>query len=291
MKQRHRSALKGGSGHGAKTQIVDCLRKLGHRHSLYTVFCDFVAMGAFAFSNRVDLTRFEQREKSYLDIVKRYARDEVNTLCQAFGMLAMAYEPDEATGLGTCFEDVLGEIFMALEFGNDRAGQFFTPMAVCRLTARLTLDEASVKAAIEQRGHLSVAEPAAGAGAMVIAVAEVLNEMGFDHQRHLVVTAVDISEAAVHMAYLQGAFLGIPAVIVHGNSLTMQEHAAWLTPGYVQAGFATEDIQRGRTRYLTDAFRTRPPENGPTATCADEPTPPDHDVGEQFLSEDQPRAA
>jgi hypothetical protein len=250
MKQKHRRALRAGSGNEAKLAIVDRLRTISQRHRLYQVFCDFVELAAICVSSRCDLIRAPARETRYLETVARYARDEVTIFCEALALLQMAYETD-STGMPVGFDDLLGEVFMALEFGNEYAGQFFTPMEVCRLISAATFDRDMVQAAIDERGYVSVGEPACGAGAMVIAAAGCLAEMGIDYRRHLLVTAVDVSLSAVHMAYLQCAFLGIPAVIVHGNSLTLEEYSAWLTPGYVLNGHATRDVRAGRERYLT----------------------------------------
>lgn len=255
MKQKHRRALRGGSGNPAKLAIVDRLRELGHRHRLYQVFCDFVEISAIALANRCDLIRAPAREARYMETIRRYSREELQTFCEALALLQMAYEVDGSTGLAYQFDDVLGETFMALEFGNDYAGQFFTPIDICRFMAQLTFDESGVRDAIERSGYVSVGEPACGAAAMIIAAAERLASMGIEYQKHMVVIAVDISETAVHMAFLQCAFLGIPAVIVHGNSLTLQEHSAWLTPMYVNNGHATRDIRAQRQHYLTEELR------------------------------------
>jgi type I restriction-modification system DNA methylase subunit len=68
--------------------------------------------------------------------------------------------------------DVLGEIFMELELGSKWKGQFFTPMSVCRATARVTLSDA--EKLISEKGFITVHEPSAGGGALIIAMAEAL---------------------------------------------------------------------------------------------------------------------
>ena len=39
------------------------------------------------------------------------------------------------------------------------------------------------------------------------------------------------------MAYIQLSYLGIPAVVVHGDSLAMQEYARFYTPVYMIGGW------------------------------------------------------
>lgn len=261
MKDGHKRALKAGPGNGAKLQIVERLQRMGHHRSLYEVYCDFVAAAAIAISNRVDLIRSAERELEYERITKRYSKQEITLFSESLALLRLSYgDPGHPTP--TNFDDVLGEIFMSLEFGNDAVGQFFTPSTICRLTSQLTFDERGVRAAIAERGYVSAMDPAVGAGAMLIAFAQILAERGIDYQKHLVVTGVDISLVAVQMAYLQCSLLDIPAVIVHGNSLTLQEHSAWLTPAYVRNGFATRDVIAGRSRYLVDRAMERPADTG-----------------------------
>lgn len=112
-------------------------------------------------------------------------------------------------------------------------------------------DEAGVRQRIEQRGYLTACEPAVGAGAMVIALAEVIRGMGINYQRHLHVTAIDIDPRAVHMAYVQFSLLHIPAVIVVGNALTLEEREHWFTPAHVLGGW-TARLQRDRPSELVE---------------------------------------
>jgi signal transduction histidine kinase len=41
----------------------------------------------------------------------------------------------------------------------------------------------------------------------------------------------------VHMSYLQLALLHIPAIVVHGNTLSVQEWSHWYTPAHVLGGW------------------------------------------------------
>jgi hypothetical protein len=72
---------------------------------------------------------------------------------------------------------------------------------------------------------------------MIIALAHAMREAGFNQQQTLHVTAVDVDIRAVHMAYIQLSLLHIPAVIVHGNALTLEEWSHWHTPARVLGGW------------------------------------------------------
>ena len=211
-------------------ELVKLFEKLAHRHDRWKVFADFCEMAATAWSNRVDPTHYEKREARYLEIVKTYDRSEMALFPQALGHLVMALE-DGMT-------DVLGRVFHALELHNKYAGQFFTPDAVCQMMAAVTVgDGAEVRERIARRGFVTAQEPAVGSGAMVIALAKAMMEAGINYQQHLHVTAVDVDPKCVHMAYVQFALLHIPAVVIHGNSLALQEYDHWHTPAHVMGGW------------------------------------------------------
>jgi len=102
--------------------------------------------------------------------------------------------------------------------------------------AKMTITD-DVEAKIADRGYVSASEPACGGGAMIIALAHERRDAGINFQQHLHVTAVDVDVKCVHMAYLQFSLLHIPAVVVHGNTLSMKEHSAWLTPAHIMGGW------------------------------------------------------
>ncbi len=68
---------------------------------------------------------------------------------------------------------------------------------------------------------------------MVIAAAHVLQDKQINYQQAMHATGVDVDIVAVHMAYIQLSLLHIPAVIQHGNSLSMEVWSTWKTPAHV----------------------------------------------------------
>jgi hypothetical protein len=193
------------------------------RYRRHEVFRDFCELAALSISNAVDKHQYDGREARYMDIIKRYTPEEAGRFSQMLGCLVLSLERD--------MKDALGAIFMSLELGDAFKGQFFTPYELSKLLAHLTLDDAA--AHIERRGYITLSEPACGAGSMVIACAETLREQDINYQTKLHVTAVDVDSTAVHMAYVQLALLHIPAIVVHGNSLTLKTYGHWVTPAHV----------------------------------------------------------
>ena len=81
-------------------------------------------------------------------------------------------------------------------------------------------------------------------GAMIIAMATALSAKGVNYQQCMHVTAIDTDLRAVHMAYLQFSLLGIPATVVHGNTLTLEQHSVWHTPAH-HLGLWGPKLRRG----------------------------------------------
>ncbi|MFM2287699.1 MAG: hypothetical protein RL684_842, partial [Pseudomonadota bacterium] len=212
-----------GFGH---REIAKILQGGGYAHDRHRVFRDCIEMMAIALSNAVDLVHREAREARYLEIVRRYKRDEIEAFCRVLAVLTNTLDAGPA--------DVLGAAFGELEVHNKDAGQFFTPFEVCRLMAGLMVgDGEAMRAKVASEGFVLASEPAVGAGAMVIALAEAMQNAGLNYQRHLHVTAVDVDARAAHMAYIQFSLLHIPAIVIVGNSITLETRETWYTPAHI----------------------------------------------------------
>lgn len=207
-----------------------------HRHE---VFRDFVAMGALAVQNA--FLRSPELEEEYLTIARQYKPDDMTRIAHLLGCLSGALECQSG--------DFLGQIFMSLEIGSTEMGQFFTPYSLSQLMARLTAG--NVKQQLEREPFIMLDEPAAGAGSMVIAFAEVLMEQGINPQQALFARCTDIDATAAHMCYLQLSYLGIPAEVVIGNTLTLKARRILRTPVWYLGNWS----QRLRERRAIEAFR------------------------------------
>lgn len=217
-----------------RKHIVRTIQRLSHRHSVWHVFADFCEMSALAIANAVDWPQRDAREAEYLRLVKRYTKEEMAEFPAMYGALVEAMEPGAADDLAAypSGRDVLGGVFHELELHNHWTGQYFTPYSVARMMAEMTVHDATT-AIIAERGYVTAQEPACGSGVMVIALADALAARKINYQQSLHVTAVDVDIKCVHMAYVQFSLLHIPAVIVHGNSLTLEEHSHWYTPAHI----------------------------------------------------------
>jgi hypothetical protein len=207
-------------------ELLRLFGSLAYRHSAWQAFADFAEAAAISISNAVDWPQRDTREERYMQIVQRYKPDELAVFPKMLAELTLALEEGPF--------DVMGRTFHDLELHNKWSGQVFSPYSLCRMMAKMTLsDEEDIRARIAARGFVTAQEPACGSGAMVIALAQEMKDLGINYQQHLHVTAVDVDPKCVHMAYLQFALLHIPAVIIHGNSLSLEEFGRWYTPAHI----------------------------------------------------------
>src|SRR5690606_30690366 len=170
--------------------------------------------------------RWDQNEARYMEVVRscRYPSETMRDMSNMLGIITMA--------LTECPKDFIGPIFMEVA-ANSQAGQFFTLPSISEMLARMTLENARetlYRAYYEQgRTRLELMEPTCGVGGMVLAANQVLREKGFDLAEEIHWTCVDIDWRAICGAFIQLELTGVPATMVHGNALTLEEWASWPT--------------------------------------------------------------
>jgi type I restriction-modification system DNA methylase subunit len=108
-----------------------------YKHGMLSVFTDALAMWAFALSNKFDLAAAERREKQYLEIAKRYSTDELKVLADIFVDVFILLSGCAVDGV---FDDYLGHLYMSMEIGNKKSGQFFTPYHISRMMAEMVVN-------------------------------------------------------------------------------------------------------------------------------------------------------
>lgn len=165
---------------------------------------------ACSISNSVDISHREEREKVYQTIQGKYTSAEISLMGEMFGMLVLAL--DENTD-----QDLLGEMYMTLELGNDHAGQFFTPYDVCRFMAEM--NSQNIKLLIQEKGWISAADPACGAGATLVAFINECRRQGINYQIDAFIVGQDIDFIVGMMCYIQLSLLGCAGYIVIGDTL------------------------------------------------------------------------
>ncbi len=200
-----------------KTAFVRLFGDTARYHHRGRVFEDLITCASISVEN--SWLKCESLEKEYLEVIGRYERADVERFPQLFGMII------EGVSLKS---DFLGSLFMELELGSTHMAQFFTPYEVSRLMAQIELVD--VEKHFQDQDFITVAEPACGAGGMMIAVADVLQERGFNPQKAMWAHCTDVDALAARLCYLQLSLLGIPGAVVVGNALTLQQRRVMLTP-------------------------------------------------------------
>ena len=206
--------------------IAKAYQQWPYRYRVRELFADSIEAFAISISNAIDHKHRQEREARYMEIVRRYDPEVVRAWPSIFAQVvnALADEPS----------DILGQVFHELEANNKAAGQFFTPNEIGKLMAFVNFSNTDeLQSAIDKKGYVSVSDPACGSGALLISSAIAFGAAGFNYQTKLHITATDIDRLAVHMVYIQLSLLHIPAIIIHGNSLSLEEHQHWFTPAHI----------------------------------------------------------
>lgn len=204
----------------ARRQFVSVFRDTARNLRRWEVFSDFITLAA----SELDMARIRTPEsiERCREICAKYGESDISNLHELFGLMVCALEAK--------FHDFLGAIFMELELGDDRNGQYFTPYSVQSLMAKMLMPD--VEQTIRREGFVTVSDPASGAGGMIVAYAEYLLEAGYNPSEQMFGSCIDIDPIAADMAFIQLSLLGIPAEVVTGNTLTMQLNRVRYTPVY-----------------------------------------------------------
>lgn len=240
----------------SRREFLRIFKQLTYRHRAWDIWRDFIVMFACALSNPVDKSHYDEREKRYLRIIKKYNKQEQNLFPELTAYTVMALEENPE-------QDFLGSIFMELNLGNDTNGQFFTPYNVCDLMAKIAIGDNVIKE-VNEKGYITIHDPCCGAGATLIAgiheARRQLEKEKLNYQNHILVVAQDIDETVALMCYIQRSLLGTAAYVKVGNTLTepiclgdMTENY-WFTPIYFSDVWTTRRLVRSMDSLLKGGY-------------------------------------
>ena len=256
--------------------IVKLIDSLCGRFSRWEVWQDFIIMSALSIANALGGPYKESREKQYIERAKKYSPKELETFAEMLAEVVVAMErnPDQ---------DFLGELFMALELGNEWKGQFFTPYSVCRAMAAINYG-ADLEHQADEKGWISVNDPACGAGALLIAFANECRRPGhkINYQTSVLFVAQDIDYLAGMMCYIQLSLLGCPGYVIIRDTLSQPSTSRdrrglipnggpeiWYTPMYFRDIWAYRCLF-AQIDMLSGASKTAPKETpAPKALSAE----------------------
>lgn len=117
-------------------------------------------------------------------------------------------------------QDFLGTVYQNLGLAKSRAGQFFTPYNVGQMMARINMPDSFV---LDKSRILRVNDPCCGAGCLLLAGYNVMREQlestDPDWDKCVLFVAQDIDPLVCKMCYIQMCCIGVPGIVVVGNSL------------------------------------------------------------------------
>lgn len=225
--------------------IVTKINSLGMAHSASEVFSDLLELLACSLENyplnilpledaishirKVNpedgerkVKRFKANEEKHQNILKKYNDAEQKLLSDLFSEIIDFFALEG-------YSDLLGEVYMRLNIAKRGLGQTFTPFSVATLLAKMCINPEELKAQLATDnlcdGSISYNDPCCGSGCLSIAtmaaIADTCEEFGIPNYKSKIVFYLqDLDFTAVQMAFIQMSLLDIPAVIVHGSTLT-----------------------------------------------------------------------
>ncbi len=200
-------------------RIVNEINKMSGSYHPHGIFQDWVEMSAISISNQCCFD--EELEKRYMGIARKYTNDQLTNLSSLTGVLIELLQNE--------ISDYLGTIYMKLNAGSSKTGQFFTPFHICELMAKTALTGYDGK-------EMVINEPSVGGGGNILALAKVLKEKGYNYQDLLKVVGQDLDYKCVFMSYVQFSLIGLNAKLIQGNTLSKENNMTLYTPVYVLKG-------------------------------------------------------
>lgn len=226
------------------TELKSFVKKLDFTNGKYSnrdVFRDVIALEVFIIQRFMLLN--EDYKEQYDSLLNKYTELEQQQLKELGLELAELYNKQTEP------VDLMTELFGELGLGNKNTGQFFTPTNISDMMVKITgIDETLIK----EKGYITLHEPTAGAGGMILAYAKELKDKGYNPSKNVFVVAWDIDILCTYMTYLQLAMYDIPAIVVNGDTLALKEHFTLYTPQYWMGFWNLKDISSPKEIDETD---------------------------------------
>ena len=185
--------------------LAKALENVSYRNNISQVFNDFLMMVVCAFS-------LERMEPRYLEIAKRYDKDELLRFAETLGEMVLEYEH---VGFDYGWDDIIGKLFEEVNSTSQASnmGQFFTPKSVCDLMARIT----------DYGDGDSVMDPTCGSGRNLISHCRLKPE----NRLRYFYTGSDLDERCVNMSVINFVMFGMKGVVIHMNALSLEVYKGY----------------------------------------------------------------
>ena len=170
----------------------------------FRIFDDWLGLAVAALSQAPD------KEDRYMAIMRRYGPrisgkpHPADSFSKALGAWLLACQTESARDRS--FGDILGQIYEEESVTNRFTGQFFTPEHLCKMMARMIIEPTDEP--------VSIADPACGSGRLLIAAQPLAP--------NATLYGIDRDLTCVHMTVLNMLVRNANAVIIHGNTLSLE---------------------------------------------------------------------
>lgn len=215
----------------AEGKLIEEIKVLGQTYGVNNVFSTFLEIAANCLGMEMDPVNAEERGKRYEELVAGIEPETVTAYARMLAQAYLAVKENEEDP-----RDILGSIYHELRLNNEWNGQFFTPDSISRLMAMIT----GLPPESDDGGVITVNEPTCGSGTLVIGAVWAMKQKGFDYRSKTLFVAQDIDIRCVWMTYIQLCLYKVPAVVIHGNTLTVEEWSRWYTPYAIELLARTE---------------------------------------------------
>lgn len=179
-----------------------------YKHEPSRLFEDYLDLVLCCLAN-------QQQEARYLEVAKRYTREELENISQLWAYHLMIHEHQVAA---RGWYDMLGDIYMDMagRSKTSRMGQFFTPAELCTVIAQLQFGDPE-----EARGKTCL-DPCVGSGRMLLAMHSLQPDLG-------IVVGADLDRICAKMCAVNFWLHGIRGEVAHMNTLSQEWYFAWQT--------------------------------------------------------------
>lgn len=219
-----------------RKEFLKTLESIDYSRSPHEVFYDFLQMGKIALANA--MYRSQKLEEQYFSFLDKYAKknDEKRRRAYQKQFAKLLYHTVEALEENP-EQDFLGELYMEVAcFRGNNKGQFFTPYHLADMMSRII--ESDAQQEIEETGCITFCEPTCGSGVMAIAFRNNLVNQQIFTTNSCLMQLTDLDKNCAAMAYVQLSLLGVPALVVHGDSLTQESWEQLFTVPFFLSRFA-----------------------------------------------------
>jgi type I restriction-modification system DNA methylase subunit len=191
--------------HNAVKKFIKTLENIDHGKNINEIFIDFLIITSAAlYSWKKD----KKVEEEYLQIVKRYSKEQVSKMAELVGIMAINLQKEKT--------DFLGDVYSISGLANKKLGQFFTPYHI----ARFMTESAIIESDIKSKRIYKIYDSTCGSGVMLIAALAVVEKHGIDFKKKTLLVGKDISNQCAYMTFIQLSLLEAAAIVICGNTLT-----------------------------------------------------------------------